>query len=107
MGAAVAARTHRAFLAGEMRDALDVGAVPDFGRDAAGLLGIACGAIDVGGASESFRGFRDRCVALVETLGKKRVDKLLIGTENEKVCCPPCQIYIPAYRLCFLARRCT
>jgi hypothetical protein len=58
--------TPRAFVASEIRRLLDAGAAPDFGVADAGLMGIACGAIEVGG--ESFRQFRQRCVALVETL---------------------------------------
>ncbi|KAJ7688161.1 hypothetical protein B0H17DRAFT_1135812 [Mycena rosella] len=53
--------------AGEARKLLDAGAAPDWGAPSgAGLLGVACGAITVPGAS--FAQFRRRCVALVETL---------------------------------------
>ncbi|KAJ7491327.1 hypothetical protein B0H11DRAFT_2008683 [Mycena galericulata] len=63
----VSARTPDVFVAGEMRELLDAGcAGTHFGEEGEGLLGIACGAIEVRG--ESFRLFRQRCVALVEAL---------------------------------------
>ncbi|KAJ7025482.1 hypothetical protein C8F04DRAFT_134800 [Mycena alexandri] len=58
--------TPRAFVASQMREMLDDGAAPDFGVAEAGVLGVACGAIQVRG--ESFRQFRKRCILLVETL---------------------------------------
>ncbi|KAJ7483628.1 hypothetical protein FB451DRAFT_1439999 [Mycena latifolia] len=56
-----------AFVGGAARALLDAGAAPDWGADGAGLLGVACGAIVVPGAS--FAQFRRRCIALVKTLG--------------------------------------
>ncbi|KAJ7735024.1 hypothetical protein B0H16DRAFT_1577113 [Mycena metata] len=56
----------RAFVAFQMRELLDAGAAPDFGVAEAGVLGVACGAIQVRG--ESFKQFRERCISLVEML---------------------------------------
>ncbi|KAJ7872951.1 hypothetical protein B0H13DRAFT_1025943 [Mycena leptocephala] len=78
--------TPRAFVASEIRRLLDAGAAPDFGVADAGLMGIACGAIEVGG--ESFRQFRQRCVALVETLADADLVTrwgLRSGSGNRKV----------------------
>ncbi|KAJ6577194.1 hypothetical protein B0H19DRAFT_1252572 [Mycena capillaripes] len=55
--------TPRAIVAAEIRRLLDEGTAPDFGVADTGLLGIPCGAIEAPGES-----FRQRCVALVETL---------------------------------------